>query len=1373
MKSSLRRIYKVLFLFTLFLGLGLFQPNEQPQAAWNNNALDFYNTHGEANAKLINGTFWFCQRGVTASSSTKYRPIGFEVRAQVSSGVYGFSTNIGGSYIKSVSQVKSGSYTYDLWSMDYHVAVNRISEKFPNVDFGDLLNKEVSSRWRFDAYVTVVYGSSPAGSITNNGDTSGLVYHDGNNKPYSWIPQNEWDALFFQVTIPGSSKGLPTLTSSAIYSVTLPSGKYYETKDSSGRPLTFIQPGETIGLRFDSRLSSAVNKYFMNATFWDSTDYDGNDAGTIAQWSNGSGSNNTWKWYIDGSFRSNVSSVVATRYKHSNILVTTDTYLAFNKDNQYYTFYPRVMTFYNNNYSTSNFQVRYDSDNRQDSTKKYTVVTDGTAPTHTSHEIKNISPTGFDVYVYGVTDKDSSKVPDSGVKSIKIPVWTKNDQSDIVWYEASNQGNGTYKVTISASKHGNSKGPYKVHMHAYDNVNNLRVSVLDEKVSLDFNVSADVTVSDYEYYDTKTGKIWVQNNNKFSVKGIYSGQPGTGNKIGLVVISSYELNGTTPKTYSPIDYVLSSVSKTGTKYYVGKYGNGGQQVSAFNFDTKTSYVLKNSDTSYSSHADVWFTADKDYEFNALTRIENSSGGVVAQTGYRDQKILVSSDGDAPTATSSSATYSTANDTVALKVNGVKDSRSGLDTSTVIAKIYPKGQSSKSVTVKMTGTTNFTVTPKLSDLKFTTYGDYVVDFYATDNVGNQGKIGTGSFVRQDPTPTAQYAIIYDYDYLDKSTNIKWVKAGEEFRIEQAGSGVSMLPTDLYSYLELKSTSGNKLTLRGTKTLYSIVKDTDSGFKKTQEKFATNTSKYTNGLLMNFYLKADAKLNNNVYVLSHLARTIYNGSNYDSALKKTTEYLGIDAVAPTISYVQSGRDEITVTVKDAESGLKKANVSTTSQPSVDYTVSGTTSTFKVTLNDSNSTTITVTDNVGNKNSITIGNITTKVVSTITTEEVTENKRKKLKVTVTAQVTNPIKDRTLTLQILGTGDGVPATNGLVKELYAVNSNKLTYSFYVDDVYNVTTKPTLSIASGDSSATLNIASLADLNKNYSFTLQSKYDSIESSWTKEASKSVSFCSKYNHFKYTLERLSDDEFNKLSSPVKLFSNVKNTSRKVDLTYLQSGDYKAYVTMYDYNGNPSGEAVLEFRHNQPSKYSELGLNVTAVKDISWENATYPFVYNTDKSKFPLGDSYLFNNNPIKVGYAINYNIDIPSHLKLGTTLSRYYVYGKDSAGNQVNLNLYSDGKTLTSLDESENTTYLTQDSDFVTENSKIYGKHYLPANLVAKTTSGTEYTGKIYVDLKFTADLASATNGDDVTYGRISGRYNLYAVTLDSSALDDINIDKQR
>ena len=101
---------------------------------------------------------------------------------------------------------------------------------------------------------------------------------------------------------------------------------------------------------------------------------------------------------------------------------------------------------------------------------------DKEAPTCTKIEIKNITTTGYDVYVYGVTDNNKS-----GVNRVSFPTWTDNNgQDDIIsdWNKTgskaigTDQGNGTWYYRVNVKDHKNESGKYYTHIYTYDNVGN-------------------------------------------------------------------------------------------------------------------------------------------------------------------------------------------------------------------------------------------------------------------------------------------------------------------------------------------------------------------------------------------------------------------------------------------------------------------------------------------------------------------------------------------------------------------------------------------------------------------------------------------------------------------------------------------------------------------------------------------------------------------------------------------------------------------------------------------------------------------------------------------------------------------------------------
>ncbi|MEX2783810.1 GBS Bsp-like repeat-containing protein [Streptococcus sp. H49] len=76
---------------------------------------------------------------------------------------------------------------------------------------------------------------------------------------------------------------------------------------------------------------------------------------------------------------------------------------------------------------------------------------------------KNLQTGDFDIVISNVSSSN-------GIKEVKVPVWaTKNGQDDIIWYLASKQNDGTYKVTVKINEHKNYQGEYNIHLYYVQN----------------------------------------------------------------------------------------------------------------------------------------------------------------------------------------------------------------------------------------------------------------------------------------------------------------------------------------------------------------------------------------------------------------------------------------------------------------------------------------------------------------------------------------------------------------------------------------------------------------------------------------------------------------------------------------------------------------------------------------------------------------------------------------------------------------------------------------------------------------------------------------------------------------------------------------
>ncbi len=63
--------------------------------------------------------------------------------------------------------------------------------------------------------------------------------------------------------------------------------------------------------------------------------------------------------------------------------------------------------------------------------------------------------------------------PSSSVEMVQVPVWCASNQSDIRWYVAKKQSDGSYKATVNIANHNYATGPYKIHTYV-TTVNGIR-----------------------------------------------------------------------------------------------------------------------------------------------------------------------------------------------------------------------------------------------------------------------------------------------------------------------------------------------------------------------------------------------------------------------------------------------------------------------------------------------------------------------------------------------------------------------------------------------------------------------------------------------------------------------------------------------------------------------------------------------------------------------------------------------------------------------------------------------------------------------------------------------------------------------------------
>ena len=199
---------------------------------------------------------------------------------------------------------------------------------------------------------------------------------------------------------------------------------------------------------------------------------------------------------------------------------------------------------------------------------------DKTAPTATNTEIKNVTPAGYDVYVYGVKDNGS------GVNRVQFPTWTEaKGQDDIQqnWQtgessKGTKQADGTTWVYhVNITDHKTEAGEYNTHIYAYDNLGNgkcigtQKVTIPMVKITYDENYVKDGTTNKQtveKVYNTELGTLGTPTRTGYTFAGWFT------EATGGTQISSTTKTPVTDTTYyahwnaNPLNFANQTISKT-------------------------------------------------------------------------------------------------------------------------------------------------------------------------------------------------------------------------------------------------------------------------------------------------------------------------------------------------------------------------------------------------------------------------------------------------------------------------------------------------------------------------------------------------------------------------------------------------------------------------------------------------------------------------------------------------------------------------------------------------------------------------------------------------------------------------------------------
>lgn len=276
---------------------------------------------------------------------------------------------------------------------------------------------------------------------------------------------------------------------------------------------------------------------------------------------------------------------------------------------------------------------------------------DKTAPSTTSVEIKNVTTTGYDVYVYGVTDSGS------GVNRIQFPTWTEtNGQDDIQsnWQTDSKstgvkQSDGTTWVYhVNVADHNNEYGKYITHVYVYDNSGNNQyikeetatvpaVNITYDNNYLENNLWTD-TDDLVKYRSAGTSLSNKTRTQDTSVMHGYINEftMNAGTSGGVYYVPSAKL--TVGKTYTWSAYVKTSSSKT---LKIGQEQNGQKTVNVTTSWQKITHTYTAVDNTkgyysfvfYVTGGSTWTEGDKLYVHSLEIKEGDSLDISTVQKGY--------------------------------------------------------------------------------------------------------------------------------------------------------------------------------------------------------------------------------------------------------------------------------------------------------------------------------------------------------------------------------------------------------------------------------------------------------------------------------------------------------------------------------------------------------------------------------------------------------------------------------------------------------------------------------------------------------------------------------------------------------------------
>ena len=211
----------------------------------------------------------------------------------------------------------------------------------------------------------------------------------------------------------------------------------------------------------------------------------------------------------------------------------------------------------------------YSNDNKHNIGTVLDDTTIESRETKLSAKIQNVNTSkgSYDVVIYGSSS--------SGIHHVKVPIWSSKDQSDIKWYDAVKQPDGSYLVHMNIANHKYHHGVYHTHVYMYNNDHSGRAIVVND---------TNLPETNNTKLDAKITNVNVSNG---TYDVVIKGEIDSGIKEILVPIWSdknqkdikwYKANKQTDGTYVVHMSIANHKYNRGTyTTHVYMYGNNGKQ----------------------------------------------------------------------------------------------------------------------------------------------------------------------------------------------------------------------------------------------------------------------------------------------------------------------------------------------------------------------------------------------------------------------------------------------------------------------------------------------------------------------------------------------------------------------------------------------------------------------------------------------------------------------------------------------------------------------------------------------------------------------------------------------------------------------------